>query len=216
VWWAWLDLNQRPHPYQQSRAHRCADRRFPRSAPTVRGEVMRSCRPARQVHGTTSVVAAKLGDQFVARKVMGLPGRRGSPIKRRDRDRDQGACPTRVLWPGRMAACAASPPARARAAARNSREAVRQPGCPPGLVDRSGTLVWWRQGSPTWLSVGGRRASPATSGRAGATWGRCQASPTRLDPGWVAAGRPCLRRWLRRGRRWSCRPGSWPPAWPRG
>jgi hypothetical protein len=28
VWWAWLDLNQRPHPYQQSRAHRYATLRF--------------------------------------------------------------------------------------------------------------------------------------------------------------------------------------------
>jgi hypothetical protein len=41
VSWAWLGLNQRPHPYQQSRAHRCATLRFPRSLPTVRGEVMR-------------------------------------------------------------------------------------------------------------------------------------------------------------------------------
>jgi hypothetical protein len=24
VWWAWLDLNQRPHPYQRSTAERCA------------------------------------------------------------------------------------------------------------------------------------------------------------------------------------------------
>jgi hypothetical protein len=37
-------LNQRPHPYQVSRAKRCADRRFPRSLPTVRGEGMRSSR----------------------------------------------------------------------------------------------------------------------------------------------------------------------------
>jgi hypothetical protein len=28
VWWAWLDLNQRPHPYQVSRAKRCADLRY--------------------------------------------------------------------------------------------------------------------------------------------------------------------------------------------
>ena len=41
-WWACQDLNLGPHPYQQSRAHRCAERRFPRSPPTVRGEVMRS------------------------------------------------------------------------------------------------------------------------------------------------------------------------------
>ena len=42
VWWAWLDLNQRPHPYPQSRAYRCATLRFCRSLATVRGEVMRS------------------------------------------------------------------------------------------------------------------------------------------------------------------------------
>ena len=42
VWWAWLDLNQRPHPYQVSRAQRCADRRFPRSLPSVRGDGMSS------------------------------------------------------------------------------------------------------------------------------------------------------------------------------
>jgi hypothetical protein len=40
--WAWLDLNQRPHPYQVSRAKRCAQGRFPRSPLSVRGEVMRS------------------------------------------------------------------------------------------------------------------------------------------------------------------------------
>jgi hypothetical protein len=40
--WAWLDLNQRPHPYQVSRAKRCADRRFPRSLASVGGEGMRS------------------------------------------------------------------------------------------------------------------------------------------------------------------------------
>jgi hypothetical protein len=48
VWWAWLDLNQRPHPYQVSRAQRCADRRFPRSSLSVRGEGMRSCTPFRR------------------------------------------------------------------------------------------------------------------------------------------------------------------------
>ena len=41
VSWAWLDLNQRPHPYQQSRAYRYATRHFCRSCATVRGEVMR-------------------------------------------------------------------------------------------------------------------------------------------------------------------------------
>src|SRR5215211_8005006 len=43
-WWAWLDLNQRPHPYQVSRAKRCADRPFPRSRTSVGGAGMRSNR----------------------------------------------------------------------------------------------------------------------------------------------------------------------------
>jgi hypothetical protein len=38
VWWAWLDLSQRPHPYQQSRAHRYATLRSFRSRTTVRGQ----------------------------------------------------------------------------------------------------------------------------------------------------------------------------------
>jgi hypothetical protein len=42
VLWTWLDLNQRPHPYQVSRAKRCAGRRFPRSPVSVKGEGMRS------------------------------------------------------------------------------------------------------------------------------------------------------------------------------
>jgi hypothetical protein len=41
-WWACQDLNLGPHPYQVSRAKRCADRRFPRSLLSVRGEGMRS------------------------------------------------------------------------------------------------------------------------------------------------------------------------------
>jgi hypothetical protein len=47
--WAWLDLNQRPHPYQQSRAYRYATLRFRRWRVTVRGKVMRS-----YSHGRTS------------------------------------------------------------------------------------------------------------------------------------------------------------------
>jgi hypothetical protein len=42
LWWAWLDLNQRPHPYQVSRAERCADRRLRRSRASVTGEGLRS------------------------------------------------------------------------------------------------------------------------------------------------------------------------------
>jgi hypothetical protein len=47
-WWACQDLNLGPHPYQQSSAYRYATLRFRRSPPTVRSEVMRSCRQARQ------------------------------------------------------------------------------------------------------------------------------------------------------------------------
>jgi hypothetical protein len=39
-WWACQDLNLGPHPYQQSRAERYADHRFPRSPANVRGEVI--------------------------------------------------------------------------------------------------------------------------------------------------------------------------------
>jgi hypothetical protein len=42
VLWAWLDLNQRPHPYQLNAGNRCAHRPFRRSRPTVRAEGMRS------------------------------------------------------------------------------------------------------------------------------------------------------------------------------
>jgi hypothetical protein len=75
---------------------------------------------------------------------------------------------------------------------------MRQPSCPSGLADRAETSVWWRQGSPTWASVGGRRVSPATSGTVGSTCGWCQASPTWL---WVG------------GRRASCLPVGSSLAW---
>jgi hypothetical protein len=41
--WVWSpppESNRRPHPYHESRAHRCADRRFRRSPPTVDRQVM--------------------------------------------------------------------------------------------------------------------------------------------------------------------------------
>jgi hypothetical protein len=44
-WWAWLDLNQRPHPYQLNAGNRCAHRPFRRSCPTVEVEGMRSISP---------------------------------------------------------------------------------------------------------------------------------------------------------------------------
>jgi hypothetical protein len=41
-WAMEVGVRLRPHPYQVSRAKRCADRRFPRSRASVRGEGMRS------------------------------------------------------------------------------------------------------------------------------------------------------------------------------
>ena len=40
VWWAWLDLNQRPHPYQENAGNRCAEHHSRRSHSTVEAEVM--------------------------------------------------------------------------------------------------------------------------------------------------------------------------------
>jgi hypothetical protein len=48
--WAWLDLNQRPHPYQLNAGNRCADRRFCWSRPTVSAIVMRSIGGSVWVH----------------------------------------------------------------------------------------------------------------------------------------------------------------------
>ena len=42
--WAWLDLNQRPHPYQQSGRNRCAKRHSRRSGSTVQADVVCSHR----------------------------------------------------------------------------------------------------------------------------------------------------------------------------
>jgi hypothetical protein len=82
VSWAWLDLNQRPHPYQVSRAKRCADRRFPRSRASARGEGMRSNSPPGSAHRRNAVAACKVSYQPVADKAMGLPSGRGSAIGR--------------------------------------------------------------------------------------------------------------------------------------
>jgi hypothetical protein len=41
-WWAWEDLNLRPHPYQLNAGNRCADHPFRRSRSTVRAKGMRS------------------------------------------------------------------------------------------------------------------------------------------------------------------------------
>ena len=66
--WACQDLNLGPHPYQQSRAHRCATLRFRRWCATVEGEVMRSYVPARPAHGQDTAPRDKLEDQPVAGK----------------------------------------------------------------------------------------------------------------------------------------------------
>jgi hypothetical protein len=87
-WWACQDLNLGPHPYQQSRAHRCADRRFPRSLPTVRGEVMRCSRMsfpqlAREVvRIPVATMLHKLGGD--AKQHLTVPqvrGRPGGPVE---------------------------------------------------------------------------------------------------------------------------------------
>jgi hypothetical protein len=44
-WWAWEDLNLRPHPYQLNAGNRCAHRPFPRSRSTVGAQGMRSIGP---------------------------------------------------------------------------------------------------------------------------------------------------------------------------
>src|SRR5215211_2432052 len=72
-WWACQDLNLGPHPYQQSRAYRCATLCFGRSVATVEGQVMRSYVPAQLAHGQDTAAAGRVGDQLVAGKVMGLP-----------------------------------------------------------------------------------------------------------------------------------------------
>jgi hypothetical protein len=65
-------------------------------------------------------------------KAMGLPGGRGSPIERRDRDAGQAACRIRALRPARLAASTASTPASAKPTTNPPRDARSQPGCPLG------------------------------------------------------------------------------------
>jgi hypothetical protein len=72
-------LNQRPHPYQQSGAERCADRRFPRSPSTVSGAVMRSNNLTRTADGRVAIAACNVCDQPIAGKAMGLPGGAAAP-----------------------------------------------------------------------------------------------------------------------------------------
>src|SRR5215217_7826487 len=113
--------------------------------------------------------------------------------------RGQAACPSRALRPARLVASTASPPDSARATTSTLSEATSQPDGPLGSADRTGAPVGWRQDSPTWASVGGRRVSPATVGSAGATCGWRQDSPT-----WAWVG-GCRASWLLVG--WSL---DWP------
>ena len=108
-------------------------------------------------------------------KVMGLPGGRGSPIERPDRDGGQAACPIRVLWLARLAA---SPPPRTRTAASTASDATGHLGCPSGSARGVGGLNRGCQGSPTWPSVGGRRRAPAKVCWLAAAGRWCQDSPT--------------------------------------
>jgi hypothetical protein len=139
--WAWLDLNQRPHPYQQSRAYRYATLHLRRSLATVEGQVMRSYVPANRRTDRTPRLRDKLEDQPVAGKVMGLPGGRGSPI---DGGPGQAACSSRALRLVRLAARTASPPANPSVATSTPTEARSQP---VGLLGSSGT------GAGTWAGV---------------------------------------------------------------
>jgi hypothetical protein len=90
--WSWATGPPDSHPSWRppamrvlsvSRAQRCADRRFPRSPASVRGQGMRSNSP-RPDGGRMRCPWApgKVSRQPVAGKVMGLPGGCGSPIGR--------------------------------------------------------------------------------------------------------------------------------------
>jgi hypothetical protein len=65
---------------------------------------------------------------------------------------------------------------------------MRQSGCPSGSAGRPGTLVWWRQGSPTWPSVGPRRVSPATVGASAGSCGWCPGLVDLTLGGWPPGG----------------------------
>jgi hypothetical protein len=146
--WAWLDLNQRPHPYQVSRAKRCADRRFPRSLATVRGEGMRSrwirsqrCRQARLAHtpiGGSSISPRPLwrpGLLMLGTSTTGRssPGPRVAPTPvSTPRERGHGPTPTQTAAagdpdPGRRGAGGQCPHGRAAAPCPAHWRAARPP-----------------------------------------------------------------------------------------
>jgi hypothetical protein len=106
--WAWLDLNQRPHPYQVSRAKRCAQGRFPRSPASVKGEGMRSNSSAQ----TAPIRPAPRATQA------------GRPDTGRGRVRSPG-CGRRPGRPGRS--CPRPPGVRTSAASWAHRSSCRPP-----------------------------------------------------------------------------------------
>ena len=96
VRWAWEDLNLRPHPYQQSRAHRYATLRFCWSLPTVEGEVMRCCNRPGSTCGRVSWPQARYAsNRSPARRW--APGGRGPIECDRDRCRVAGPTPGRAV-----------------------------------------------------------------------------------------------------------------------
>jgi hypothetical protein len=161
-WWACQDLNLGPHPHQVSRAQRCADRRFPRSLATVRGQGMRSNNLVRT------------GARTRCRGLRARYAHNPSPARRSDRDGGQAACPTRALRPARLAASTASPPASARTAARTPSEARSHPGCPLDLVGA---------GAGSWAGVplGMEKRSRAGCRRRAASEVVCSCAPARRD-----------------------------------
>ena len=161
VHWAWLDLNQRPHPYQVSRAQRCADRRFPRSPTSVRGEGMRSNNLVRTGHGHVAGAAGKVCQQPVAGKVMGLPGG-AAALSSGLTVTVSGCVPDSGSAAGPSGTQYGQPPDSARAAASPLSDARSQPGCPLGSAGRTGALVGWSTRTspprticapPCWLSI---------------------------------------------------------------
>jgi hypothetical protein len=66
------ESNRRPHPYHESRAHRCADQRFCRSRPTVDRQGMCSSRTA----SWRAATPQRTGETFVAK----LSGRQGATV----------------------------------------------------------------------------------------------------------------------------------------
>src|SRR5215218_6139153 len=164
-WWAWEDLNLRPHPYQVSRAQRCADRRFPRSLATPIGDSSISPRPLWRPG------LLMLGTSTTGRS---SPGPRVAPTPvSTPRERGHGPTPTQTAAagdpdPGRRGAGGQRPHGRAAAPCSAHRRAARPPPTrdePPDEADAAGVVSglpgrtlsgqsWWQVAQP-------RASSPA-------------------------------------------------------